>query len=172
MQTARALSWKKLFFVTNWCFIPRESCCLTHASPNFAICTRLSNPFAIQIFSWAWPRARSKNAVRERFTLGVRGATVNEAKIEGAREIEIFQFNGVLLGRGWLCCNCSCRFGGGGGSSSCCCCCCCCCCSCLSIYLIHRFIYLFIYLSVCLSIYISVYLQAWKRSDFARFPTN
>ena len=56
------LSWKKLFFVTNDVYF-RDSCCLTHAWPNFAICTRLSNPFAIQIFSWAWPRARSKNAI-------------------------------------------------------------------------------------------------------------
>ena len=53
----------KSCFLLQMMFIFRDSCCLTHAWPNFAICARLSNPFAIQIFSWAWPRARSKNAI-------------------------------------------------------------------------------------------------------------
>ena len=93
MQTARVLSWKKLVFVTNECLflgIHAVDTCVTH----FAICTRLSNPFAIQIFSWAWPRARSKNAVRERFTLGVRGATSIEQKLRGYVKLKYFNSTG------------------------------------------------------------------------------
>ena len=85
---------EKVVFCYKLMFIPRESCCLTHASPNFAICTRLSNPFAIQIFSWAWPRARSKNAVRERFTLGVRGATSIKQKLRGHVKLKYFNSTG------------------------------------------------------------------------------
>lgn len=84
----------KSCFLLQMMFIFRDSCCLTHAWPNFAICTRLSNPFAIQIFSWAWPRARSKNAVRERFTLGVRGATSIKQKLRGHVKLKYFNSTG------------------------------------------------------------------------------
>ena len=93
---------EKIVFCYKWMFIPRESCCLTHASPNFAICTRLSNPFAIRDISLSLASCQVKECCTWAFHTRGPWSHVNWAKIEGAREIEIFQFNGVLLGRGWL----------------------------------------------------------------------